>query len=499
MRHCQLVSPPLPSGQTWLVNALMALRLRLTGHGACWRPGPAGETLEPGDFRTMLEWFLPILHERQAFVFDEELEIYWNHQLAFAQYPARKTILMLRDPRDAFYSHFRREQYPPGTTADLLTMLQQPRIWAAPIILPMHLPPADMYAYFSLCWMHQLPPERLLVVTFEASRRDPQATLQRVLAFLGIVRSDAEIAAAIAASTTARARAANRLMEARTGTRRLLARAGAIGEARQGLPPAALQAFAGPAASLIATLNYPPLDPPPCPPPAADLLEAATPWLEALRSALEAYDPAKAMRLLRAGLDETDGELRRLVAGQLLALYWVRVILRPAQLQLPAAERMSRCLCTLNLRFHHWPPLRQAFEELYDAGHPFHHLSLADNVHESHARDFGTALAACRQEHKSLLWWNPQRVRLTQAGFLQLRDLLDGRRPDMCCVRPRLVTAGSDFLQRAWEQHAAHGAEFIPLQGRPQPPLMIAINRLEGSPPVVPDLAFEALGVLAEA
>lgn len=515
MERAQLVSPPLPSGQSWLVNALLALDVRLTGHGGLWRAEPAGETLVPRDFREMLKWFLPVLHARARFGFREPLEVFWDHQLAYAQYPARKTILMVRDPRDAFFSYFRRQLYEHPDDSDyqdseacLLRLLTTPQLWVSPVTLPMMLPAADIFAYFCLVWLHQLPPAQRLVVRFEDTRSDPAGQLRRVLDFLALERTEVEIAQAVAASTTAKAAAVNQTMQARTGVRRMISRAGSSGEGLAALSPKALSHFAGPAQKLIELLGYAPLKGVTrWAPPDSGLLARAAPALEAFDARLSELNLGAAEAGLRTALNAAqiagDEELSLLLAGQLLALLWTRAILRPALMELPLAVRMIRCLAVLNAEFSQHPPIRRAAAEILDPLYPLHHLGAHEKVFLSEDPDFRAALLACRASGQPLLWWNPVQARLTRAGFGQLCDLLDGRNPAMLIVSPVLTPAGeADFGRRAWERHATWGGEY---RLSPEPaaaPLMLRVALMAPGADLVSCTAFwpvyQACGVLAE-
>src|SRR3990167_1068769 len=103
---CQIVSPPFSCGVAWLVNLLLELDIKTTNVGFGqnhWFSENEFTVIEAEPLKH-LKWHLPILHRQEKFVFQKDIEVFWEHRLDFVNQGYRKSVLFIRDPRDAIYS-----------------------------------------------------------------------------------------------------------------------------------------------------------------------------------------------------------------------------------------------------------------------------------------------------------------------------------------------------------------------------------------------------------
>ena len=470
MQHAQIVSFPMPTGVSWLINCLLELGVRTTIDGAYWRREPKGHRLWPDHALDYLRWQLPALHRQRHFQFEAGTEIFWEHLLSFAQYPARKTILFVRDLRDAAYSEFRRRVHAgvyQDREADLLNFLQSPEIWRNSLAFLFDLPPADSLAYFNLCWMHQVPPEHLLVLRFEDSKRDPLGQLQRVLDFLGLARSQTDLLQALAHSELQHFQSIRQKLEAASGERKLTSRAGRIGEWKSALSPAALACFRGPAEQALASLGYEPLPAEVTTavqaPEQSVLRQHFSPLLAEFHALMAQAQPQAAEALLMDALPEQAPDRQALLAGQWLALLRTRAVLQNHQLHLPSAARMTRFFSAMNSRFGHWPQIQQAARKILDPGHALRFCWPGWPLFFQPDTDFATAGRAALASAQPLFLWLQAGLYLDNSGFSQLCALLNSSHPEADAAIPvfeATVTVREGLPARAWAAHAHWGAEF---------------------------------------
>ncbi|MEZ0373472.1 MAG: sulfotransferase domain-containing protein [Candidatus Sericytochromatia bacterium] len=512
MQHFQIVSAPMPSGVTWLINCLLELGIRTTNSGMGWAETPGGSRMEPEDLRDNLRWFLPVLENQDLFRFREEIEVFWDHRLQVALYPARKTVLMVRDPRDAAYSQFRRLSHQGlyrESEADLLTFLAQPMSWQKYFPQLFDLPPADTLAYYNLYVRHQVPPEHLLTLRFEDCKRDPLGQLTRVLDFFACPCGRAEMLTAIAKSDFRQAQAALERRKARTGLSHLAHRTGRVEEWRSRLSPAALACFRGPAQAALQAFGYEPLPEQEQPPADEELIARASPLLAEFHGLLAAGDSSSAELLLRQLLARNlDGEIRHLLSGQWLALLWTRSVMRAAQSHLPAATRMVRFFSAMNARYATLPQLRQAAARILAPEHPLHFLWPGQLIyrHAPEMDGFAVAAAAALASGQKYFLWQRQGVLLQNTGLFQLCALLESPFPEVVAAVPVCEAAGQDpatFAERAYRRHAQWGAEFQPIRLQQLPDcILLRVSRLSRDLAVDPGAwlepqpCYQALGVL---
>lgn len=472
MRNLQIVSVPVPSGASWLGNVLLELNLRLTTDRASWIETPQGSRLASDAQRDKLIWHLPALQRRSHFHFDAEIEFFWEHRLDFCQYPGRKTLLYLRDPRDAAYSYYRRLAFElpeafADTEAGFLAWLRQPESWVQYFPGLFDLPIAETQAYFNLFWLCYYRPEQLLTVRHEDTKRDPLGQLERILAFCGIERSRAEMEQAIAQSDIKTALAQNRQLMAETGKNHLTHRSGAVEEWRQSYTPEALSCFAGPAEALLQAGGYPPLpnSAPPLPPQA--LLAQAEPLLAGFDARLRPGELQAAERYLLAALPAQPQAIYPLSGALLLALRWTRALLGEAQSHLPQAVKMVRIFSDFNLGWLSSPSVRDNCLRILNQRHVLHQAQPAPSTLISAlGESLPAALARAKAAGQSLVFWRQRELLIEQTALFQLQALLDGRHPGTVAVIPcqaaqplTNLAAVTGFRERAYVLHAQAGAE----------------------------------------
>lgn len=494
MLNLQIVSVPVPSGASWLGNVLLELNLRLTADRVGWSETPQGSRIASEAQRAKLIWHLPALRRRSHFRFAPGIEIFWDHRLDFCQYPGRKTLLYLRDPRDAAYSYYRRLAFElpeafADTEAGFLAWLRKPETWAQYFPGLFELPIAETQAYFNLFWLCYYRPEQLLTVRHEDAKRDPFGQLERILAFWGIERSRAEIERALEHSDIKKAMAQNRQLMAATGKNHLSHRRGAVEEWRQSYTPEALACFAGPAEALLQAGGYPPLPnrAPPVPPQA--LLARAEPLLAGFDARLRPGELPAAERYLLGALPAQPQALYPISGALLLALRWTRALLGQAQYHSPQAVKMVRIFSDFNLGWLSTPSVRDNCLRILNQRHVLHQpptvpSTLIAPVGES----LPSALARARAAGQSLVFWRQTELLLEHSAFFQLQALLDGRHPGTMAVIPRQETlplsdmaAVADFRARAYLLHARAGAEAESYRLE-RPPLCLLL-RSEVAPP----------------
>lgn len=480
----------MPTGAGWLANALLELGVRATPYGGHWQREAEGERLEPLERRQLLNWHLPALARAPGLHFEAGSEVFFEHRLGLAHYPARPTILFVRDLRDAVFSHLIQQLYVrrlDWTPERLLLRIDQPEVWkqATPHLFELPAPDSLAYFYFFwLCW----PRERLLIVRFEDTKRDPIGQLRRVLDFLHLSRSESQLAQAVAASDLKQFQALRDRMQQLTGRTLMINRRGVIGEWREALPTAFqsafLQRFVGPAAAALMTLGYA-LDELPPPPPEPKLAPAL---LEGLR---RLNWPALVSKLQTA-LAQADDQERPLLRTQLLALIWTQVVFAPAQLNTPLARRVAGAFCKLNAGFGLLPQLQRAAQTLLEPGHPLYRVDTPAIWRANPQRPLSEALDAARRTGHRLVLWQVPGLELQPEGLLQLAEMLDGRHSWPTAAMPSLVSP-AEFSRSSLQRHAELGAEFEACELSELPPcLLMRLDADAGNWRV-----HRALGVLA--
>lgn len=536
MPNAQIVSPPFPIGLSWLINCLLELGVRATMYSTSWIDGPEGSRMVPEYIREKMRWQLPILARAAGLVQfrdDEPIqEVEWSHRLTYAQYPARKTILCVRDPRDAAYSQFRRlvkDGTYQDSEAELLAFLTRPEIHMEHFPHLFDLPPADTLAYYYLLCLELVPPEQLLVLRFEDRKADPVRELRRVLDFLGLARSESEISHALANSDIQQALALQQSRDVGTHPQALRARAGKIGEWKDVLSPAALACFRGPAEKAMARLGYEPL-PDGTPPARGSGLRPgraaeATAMFIRYHQLLGQGQQAQAAGLMRQMLQASsrDPGLRSHLSGQMLGLLWTRAIMGMSGSHLPVAARMAQFFFASNAEFAAWPPLQQVAAQIANPHHALHTLSHERLFRSPEAdvqnpakliyfhpelrseADFSRAARLAIDSGLRYFLWQREGVLLDGRGLLQLCDLLRPLPHAEAAVPVFQTAASANFAFEAYQLHARLGAELSPLRLNALPDCVLfqtgALASLPLEQPAASWIgalcAYRALGVLA--
>jgi len=202
-----LASAEMPCGAGWLANCLLELDVSL------WKPWAVDDSghwehLGGREYRYALRdspWsrVLPALRENRTFRFRDAPSVRAHHFWP-GVYPApTRTILFVRDPRDALLSAWHRMRRIGGIASDVdfiafirSRYFHYPLSWSGYLLV------------FLRVWRAWLASRGGVVVRFEDYRRDPIGTLQPVLGYLDITESPERIAQAVAASTFERVQAA---------------------------------------------------------------------------------------------------------------------------------------------------------------------------------------------------------------------------------------------------------------------------------------------------
>jgi hypothetical protein len=153
-----------------------------------------GHTWVLSPHECILKKWLPILSRKSSFSFRDDLEVRWTHEWPGAMTRQQEIVLFVRDPRDALYSRFRREDSD-LTFPEFLSFLDP---WSL-------LDKIDNWILFLRSWRAC---ERVHLIRFEDYKADAVATLGKTLKALGIEVSDADIHRAVEESTFEKAAAA---------------------------------------------------------------------------------------------------------------------------------------------------------------------------------------------------------------------------------------------------------------------------------------------------
>lgn len=301
----EIASSEMPSGASWLANCLLELGVSL------WKPWGADiashwRACGPRRFRYASKdasWrsLLPSLADGREFAFRAAPVPRVTHAWAGTYGDVPRTILFVRDPRDALHSlwHRARRVGLVPDDQDFGTFLREP--W-------FHYPigRGDFLLVWLRVWRLALAGREHLVLRYEDYRRDAAGTLRRALAFLRIEAADADVERALAASDFEVARAAEARRDGNAAP--TFNRAGLAEEWRETFDDA-MHAAVGPRyASLYAWLGYAPdasgLAPPAEPEPDAG-------WIERMLVAADTrtWRPERAARLrerlIAASMDRT--------------------------------------------------------------------------------------------------------------------------------------------------------------------------------------------------
>lgn len=426
----QIVSAPYPTGVSWLSNCLLELNVRTRTHDAYWMPTADGsEALWPWQTLSGLVRHLPCLRRKDGFRFEPGTEVIWDHRLSFLRFPRRKTILYVRDLRDAIYSHYCRGLKKVQATADeILPFVANPRTWQQYFPGLFDLNDIDTIAYFYLIWMQAIPPDQLLILKFEDRLENPQAQLRQALTFLGIQRSDAEIQRACKASSFQSFQNNEALFLKHEHDSLTFHRAGICGEGRRYLTRDILDYFKGPAALALQNLGYEvPEDI--WQPPAIALADELDTLLEqGLFIEVKNHLQERIANAETASLD--------LLNSQLLALLWAEAMLGLDQVLQAYTAPLVRYMCQLNANYCKWPSLQTIFTQLQKPDYYLHRVSQLPRILIFQIPDLAqTIQIACQQEAEFCLYQAPK-INLSQQHIHALVNAISEQFPEPAAIVP---------------------------------------------------------------
>ncbi|MFA6432632.1 MAG: sulfotransferase domain-containing protein [Candidatus Paceibacterota bacterium] len=246
----QLVASHFPSGLSWLNNFLLEIGVLAyngdaTFDGMWQRIGDHTFRLKETEERQR-QW-LPVLSKKLIFDFPEDIMVRWSHNLPMIVREEQKTILFVRDGRDAVYSAFKRE----GLYSSLEAMVKAR-------CAPLSLTPPETWAVFNRLWIENVTPSCLRVVKFEDLKTKPYETIKDILEFIGVERRDADILSAIESSSfenAKRAEVAHKEHD-RSTIVPTINRSGAIFEWKGRYDSASLSTFKGFPEKMLSYLGY---------------------------------------------------------------------------------------------------------------------------------------------------------------------------------------------------------------------------------------------------
>ena len=227
-----LASPREPSGGSWLVNCLLELGVRVSLQPTVdhdWRsardrqqPSAMWQPTRDGGWRLNpraegLKKWLPILGQHEALYFRNDAEVLYVQDLPRVELAGARTVLFVRDPRDAIHSLYRRNR--PSMSLEEFVGLPHPETLL------------DAIGHWRLFVESWLALDGALVYRFEDYKADAEGLLTRIVSDLGLAASPVSLARAAAESTFEKARGAEeRYHAAHPRDEEVAMRAGQVGE-----------------------------------------------------------------------------------------------------------------------------------------------------------------------------------------------------------------------------------------------------------------------------
>ncbi|MFT5429435.1 MAG: hypothetical protein ACI9OJ_000106 [Myxococcota bacterium] len=248
MTHQILLSSPRePSGVTWLINCFLELGIRCFrgSSNAMWEETSGRSSLRPRE--AQLQRWLPALgrHAKTGFAFRTDVEVLWHHDWPDWRHRGR-TLYFVRDPRDALYSRYRRDDpdlsfHEYANTLDSYSLLDR----------------ADTWTLFTRCWLAK---PGAIVCRFEDYKQDAAETLANALEALELAYSDRLIEHAVEFSSFQHARAAEQayLRDHPDEANVVINRSGKVGASGdlEGADALIMPRFATRSSDLMARLGY---------------------------------------------------------------------------------------------------------------------------------------------------------------------------------------------------------------------------------------------------
>ncbi|MBI1381255.1 MAG: hypothetical protein GC161_09210 [Planctomycetaceae bacterium] len=179
--------------------------------------------------------------------FREPLRVVLTNHSALGQAVEQPVVLLVRDGRDALLSLYHHLRSFGGLECDFGTFLEGNRgAWP---------PPAFSWGVSTWSWVGAIPSSRLFALRFEDARADPEGCFGRLLAFLGVERTQEELRRAIDASSYDAMR--RREDEGAGGGTARVMRKGRVGEWRDVYDSEQLARFRGLPTRVLAHFGYP--------------------------------------------------------------------------------------------------------------------------------------------------------------------------------------------------------------------------------------------------
>jgi hypothetical protein len=245
-RKLVVASPVEPSGASWLLNCFLELGIQVSHQPVVrnvWRSSrypaehmwvPDGDGMRLHPKAEVLKKWLPALERQDRFRFRADLVVEYVQE--FPRPDDGAALFFVRDPRDAIYSMYLRQQPELGFEDYLRfpnprTLLDRARHWRC----------------FVSSWLGQ---EQVRAFRFEDYKRDAHGLLSEILAAAGIEAAPDRIEATVAASGFEQAREAEQRYRARhPGDQEVANRRGRVGDWRSdptlGAAMAYIEACAG--------------------------------------------------------------------------------------------------------------------------------------------------------------------------------------------------------------------------------------------------------------
>jgi len=254
-----LTSAPFACGIGWLVNCLTALdykTISLVYGQDTWEMQSDGSETMPARVQAHLRNHLPVLFERSEFRFKPSVELYWEHRICFPLRSNAPVVVVMRDPRDAIFSLYRRWRENDWIDLDYQSFLAWRSDW------PDHFPgmyftnPILTFLLFNLVWLKARKFRKVMFLRFEEFKTNPSEELLNAIEHLNLeAPTDLRIREAQDSSDT---RSAREKMDRESSLHDFKAiHKGLIYEWKSAYDPAWLNHFAsGPVRACIRYLGY---------------------------------------------------------------------------------------------------------------------------------------------------------------------------------------------------------------------------------------------------
>ena len=161
--------------------------------GDTWRRNSDGTFSLAHDNEPNRQW-MPILERRKQFSFSEDFAVAVTHSFPHPNYTGLKCILLVRDGRDTLYSQYKREQHQESLINFLASRVRPLDAFSHPCT----------WALLYGAWKTYAPD--VLIVSFEGLKRKPLETSRKILEYLCVRRSEADMCRALEESSFEKAR-----------------------------------------------------------------------------------------------------------------------------------------------------------------------------------------------------------------------------------------------------------------------------------------------------